>query len=527
MIGTPRRLPSSRRDWQRILDNVGLRPSKGRGQNFLVDDETVQRILALAELTPEDAVIEIGPGLGALTGHLLRTVDHVTAIELDWTLARYLETTFGEDPRLHLLQRDVLSADLSTLFAKRPTKVVSNLPYSAAAAIVRHVLEAEPPAVSLTVMVQLEVAERMLATPPDMGLLSVATQIYAEVEMGFLVPPDVFMPAPEVESAVIVCGRTLEPLVAREETGRFFALVAAGFRHKRKNIANSMEIELRMAKAELVGRLRDTGIDPTRRAETLSIDEWLGLFRAWPAEPDAAPMIEILAPAKLNLGLEILGRRDDGLHEIRSMMTPVSLVDRLTFAPFERVQLSIGGLPVEASGNLVCEAVALAGATWGSGPVAATLTKRIPLSSGLGGGSSDAAATLLALSHRKGVDRATLVASAVRVGSDVPFFLAGTTALVSGRGEAVTAVPPHEPLHAVIVVPGVMIPRKTATMYGRLTPGDLSDGSSVDALSANLPALRTARFASPTLFAGRCTSSSPSCAHSPGGSRRPRRCRPN
>ena len=287
MIGTSRRLPSSRRDWQRILDNVGLRPSKGRGQNFLVDDETVQRILALAELTSDDAVLEIGPGLGALTGHLLRTVDHVTAIELDWTLARYLGTTFGQDPRLHLLQRDVLAVDLSVMFAQRPTKVVSNLPYSAAAAIVRHVLEAAPPAVRLAVMVQLEVAERMLATPPDMGLLSVATQIYAEVEMGFLVPPDVFMPAPEVDSAVITLRPYPEPLVAREETGRFFALVAAGFRHKRKNIANSMEIELRMAKAELVGRLRDAGIDPTRRAETLSIDEWLGLFRAWPAEPDA------------------------------------------------------------------------------------------------------------------------------------------------------------------------------------------------------------------------------------------------
>lgn len=287
MIGTPRRLPSSRRDWQRILDNVGLRPSKGRGQNFLVDDQVVQQTLALAQLGPDDAVLEIGPGLGALTGHLLRTVEHVTAIELDWTLARYLEVTFGEDPRLHLLQRDVLAADLSALFAQRPTKVVSNLPYSAAAAIVRHVLEANPPAVSLTVMVQLEVAERMLAQPPDMGLLSVATQIYAEAEMGFLVPPDVFLPAPEVESAVIALKPYPEPLVPRGESERFFSLVAAGFRHKRKNIANSMEIELRMPKPELVGRLREVGIDPTRRAETLSIDDWISLFAAWPAEFDA------------------------------------------------------------------------------------------------------------------------------------------------------------------------------------------------------------------------------------------------
>ena len=284
MIGTPRRLPSSRRDWQRILDSVGLRPSKGRGQNFLVDDEVVRQILALAELGPDDAVLEIGPGLGALTGHLLRSVDHVTAIELDWTLAKYLQITFGDDPKLHLFQRDVMLVSLSAHFAERPTKVVSNLPYSAAAAIVRHILEAEPPAVRITVMVQLEVAERMLAEPPDMGLLSVATQIYAEVEMGLLVPPDVFLPAPEVESAVIVLRPYPEPLVSRSDTARFFTLIAAGFRHKRKNIANSMEIELRLPKPDLVARLLAVDIDPTRRAETLSIAEWLGLFRAWPAE---------------------------------------------------------------------------------------------------------------------------------------------------------------------------------------------------------------------------------------------------
>lgn len=287
MIGTPRRLPSTRRDWQRVLDNVGLRPSKGRGQNFLVDDAVVRQILELAELTPDDAVLEIGPGLGALTGHLLRAVDHVTAIELDWTLAKHLEITFGDDPRLHLFQRDALTVDLSAHFADRRTKVVSNLPYSAAAAIVRHILESEPPALGLTVMVQLEVAERMLAEPPDLSLLSVATQIYAAPEMGFHVPPDAFLPSPEVDSAVIVLRPYPTPLIARDETATFFALVAAGFRHKRKNIANSMEIELRLPKPDLVERLRAVDIDPTRRAETLSIDEWLRVYRAWPA--DAVP----------------------------------------------------------------------------------------------------------------------------------------------------------------------------------------------------------------------------------------------
>lgn len=211
-------------------------------------------------------------------------------------------------------------------------------------------------------------------------------------------------------------------------------------------------------------------------------------------------MIEVLAPAKLNLGLEVLGRRDDGLHEVRSVMAAVSLADRVTIAPSGQGRLLTGGLPVEASGNLVCDAVSVACSKWGLGPVEASLTKRIPLSSGLGGGSSDAAAALLALAELAGADPSTLGSMAARIGSDVPFFLAGATAHVAGRGDLVTATPPHAPLHAVIVVPGVTIPRKTATMYARLTAEDLSDGAAVSEIASDVSGLPGRAAALPNAF---------------------------
>lgn len=197
-------------------------------------------------------------------------------------------------------------------------------------------------------------------------------------------------------------------------------------------------------------------------------------------------MIEILAPAKLNLGLEILGRRDDGFHEIRTVMTTVSLVDRIVLSPGGQGRLATGGLPTEAAGNLVVAAVALAESAWGMGPVDAILIKRIPLASGLGGGSSDAAAALLAM--RRLVGRATdpLQGLAEQLGSDVSFFLGGDSALVGGRGEQVTPLPAHAAVHAVIVVPKVTIPRKTASMYAALTPDDFTDGGRVGDIGSGL-----------------------------------------
>ena len=286
MTGSP--LPTKKRDWQRLIDDLGLRPSKGRGQNFLHDPAVIHRIVKEAQVTADDHVLEIGPGLGILTRDLLERAGRVSAIELDPTLAQHLEMTFGSRPTFALHTGDALKADLGDIAAGEPIKVVANLPYSAAAAIVQHILESDIALVSATLMVQREVAERMLAEPPDMSILSVATQLYATGRIAFIVPPDVFLPAPRIDSAVITLVPRESPLIQPQDRPQFFRLVNGGFRHKRKNIANSLADETRHGKGEIAAVLESASIDPGRRAQTLNIPEWLALNQVWPWK-DSAP----------------------------------------------------------------------------------------------------------------------------------------------------------------------------------------------------------------------------------------------
>jgi 16S rRNA (adenine1518-N6/adenine1519-N6)-dimethyltransferase len=281
-------LPTRKRDWQRLIDELGLRPSKGRGQNFLYDPAVIHRIVKEAGITPDDHVLEIGPGLGILTQELLGRAGRVSAIELDATLARHLERAFSGWQTFDLRQGDALRADLDAIAGDAPMKVVANLPYSAAAAIIQRILESNMPLVSATLMVQREVAERMLASPPDMSILSVATQVYASGQIAFIVPPDVFLPSPKVESAVMTLIPHEQPLLLPERRNRFFRLVNGGFRHKRKNIANSLADETRLSKAEIASVLESAQIDPARRAQTLTVGEWLVLDAAWPWNDPAA-----------------------------------------------------------------------------------------------------------------------------------------------------------------------------------------------------------------------------------------------
>lgn len=275
------RLPTRKRDWQRLIQELGLRPSKGRGQNFLHDASIAHRIVKEAGVTREDHVLEIGPGLGMLTQALIASAGRVSAIELDDMLARHLQRAFVGEPGLRLHQGDALKVDLAQIAAGAPIKVVGNLPYSAAAAIVQNVLETEMPLISATVMVQREVGERMLASPPNMSILSVATQVYAEGRIAFIVPPDVFLPSPSIDSAVITLVPHEKPLISRAQRASFFRLVNGGFRHKRKNIANSLSDETRRSKTEIAHDLQSVGIDPGRRAQTLSVAEWIALEEAW------------------------------------------------------------------------------------------------------------------------------------------------------------------------------------------------------------------------------------------------------
>ena len=252
------------------------------GQNFLVEREVVQRIVAAAGIGPDDRVVEIGPGLGILTQELLATGCHVVAVEMDDELADHLASTLGTHPQFTLVHGDALQVPIDSLMPEdAPYVIVANLPYSVGTAIIRRFLESSHPPTAMTVMLQQEVAERLIATPPHMSLLSIATQIYADGRMEFIVPPDVFIPAPEITSAVITL-ESHEPSVPAAELDRFFAIVSAGFRQKRKTVANSLSEVLGLEKQDTTSWLASAGVDPVRRAQTLSIDEWRALLATAP-----------------------------------------------------------------------------------------------------------------------------------------------------------------------------------------------------------------------------------------------------
>jgi 16S rRNA (adenine1518-N6/adenine1519-N6)-dimethyltransferase len=280
---TTAELPTSKRGWTSLIRELSIRPSKGRGQNFLHDSGVVNRIVKLSGVTHDDTVVEIGPGLGILTNRLAKAARRVVAIEIDVQLARHLQSSFAATPNVEILRADAMSIELRDVAGNGPLRVVANLPYSAAAAIAQHVLESDAQLISATFMLQREVGLRMLADPPNMSILGVATQLYAAGSIGFDVPPDVFEPQPTVESMVVHLVPHAEPLLEREFRPEFFDLVNAGFRHKRKNIANSLADETGLPKPTLNQTLAAAGIDPMRRAQTLSVTEWLTLLDEWSA----------------------------------------------------------------------------------------------------------------------------------------------------------------------------------------------------------------------------------------------------
>jgi 16S rRNA (adenine1518-N6/adenine1519-N6)-dimethyltransferase len=272
------RLPTSRSGWIRLLDELGVRPSKGLGQHFLFERGIVQRMVRTAGIGADDLVVEIGPGLGILTEELLAHAGGVVAVELDRRLAAHLRATFGGNRRFRLVEADALDVPIDELVPDGSRYVLAaNLPYAVASAVLRRFLETPHRPARLAVMVQREVADRLVATPPEMTILGVATRFYAEPRIAFAVPPSVFVPPPSVESAVVVLDTRPQPPLPDEEQARFFRIVNAGFRHKRKQIANSIADELDAPKPAISAWLAAAGVDPTRRAETLSVAEWVAL----------------------------------------------------------------------------------------------------------------------------------------------------------------------------------------------------------------------------------------------------------
>ena len=271
-----------------VIASTGkYRPRKSLGQHFLTDPRIANRIVAAAEPTAEDTVVEIGPGTGALTRRLVPQAGRVVAVELDQGLAAELPGRLDYPDNLTVHHGDARHLTVADLPGVAPDyKVVANLPYYAAAPIVRRLLEAECPPSRLVVMVQREVAEAMTAKPGAMTLMSVATQFYAEASVVVQAPPRAFRPPPKVSSTVVKLTVRGTPTTTVADRERFFALVRAGFAAPRKQLRNSLMQGTGAGGDAVSGALADAGIDGQRRPATLAIGEWGLLDAAW---PDGAP----------------------------------------------------------------------------------------------------------------------------------------------------------------------------------------------------------------------------------------------
>lgn len=275
------------RSWREILADLGIRPSKALGQNFLHDRKIVRRIADTAGLTQDDLVVEVGPGLGILTEELARRAGQVIAVELDSRLAEYLRGTLRY-PTVRIVEADILDVDLADLTGGSRYKVVANLPYAVAAAAISHILDSDARPERMVVMVQREVAERIVARPPAMSVLAVAVQFYGEPRIAFRIGPGAFVPPPRVESAVLTIDVAAEPPLSGDDRDMFFAVVRAGFSQRRKRLANALASGLGWSKPAVEDVLLAAGIDPDRRAETLTIAEWIAVQRALKAAAGAS-----------------------------------------------------------------------------------------------------------------------------------------------------------------------------------------------------------------------------------------------
>ncbi|MEI2688850.1 MAG: 16S rRNA (adenine(1518)-N(6)/adenine(1519)-N(6))-dimethyltransferase RsmA [Anaerolineae bacterium] len=272
-----------------LLRQHGLHLKKGLGQNFLADPVHLNRIVAAAELSRDDVVIEVGPGVGTLTARLASQAGRVIAVELDSSLLPALRETLAPYSNVTIVQGDILQmnpAALATLISPIPTnapsdplpsphyKAVANLPYYITSAAIRHLLTATPPPALTVLTIQREVAQRIVAKPPEMSLLAVSVQFYAQPEIVARIPAGAFVPAPKVDSAILRLRPWPTPPVEVPDPETFFAVVRAGFGQRRKQLRNSLRGNLGLTQGQVDAMLARAGVDGQRRAETLTLEEW-------------------------------------------------------------------------------------------------------------------------------------------------------------------------------------------------------------------------------------------------------------
>ena len=268
-----------------VIQKYGFDFQKKFGQNFLIDAHVLEKIIAAAGITKDDFVLEIGPGIGTMTQYLAEAAREVTAVEIDRNLIPILEETLGGYDNVSIINQDVLKTDLAAIAEEknggRPIKVVANLPYYITTPIIMGLFESKVPLDSITVMVQKEVAQRMQAGPgtKDYGALSLAVQYYAEPYIAANVPPNCFIPRPNVGSAVIRLTRYQEPPIKVKDEKLMFRLIRASFNQRRKTLLNGLKnsSELNFSKEEILNALAGAGLQENIRGEALTLEAFAKL----------------------------------------------------------------------------------------------------------------------------------------------------------------------------------------------------------------------------------------------------------
>ncbi len=272
-----------------LLRAHGLTPRKGLGQNFLADPVILDKVVQAAGVSSDDTVLEIGAGLGTLTRHLARAARKVIAVEIDQNLIPILSQVVAGERNVRIVQGDILSLDPAALMENEPYMVAANIPYYITSAILRHLLESTHRPQRLALTVQREVADRICAVPGDLSLLALSVQVFGAPQPVLRIPAGAFYPPPKVDSVTLRVDLHPTPLIPPEQLDAFFQLAKAGFSQRRKTLRNSLSGGLGWKPERASALLHNAGIDPMRRAETLSLEEWRVLTGYFSEEKISTP----------------------------------------------------------------------------------------------------------------------------------------------------------------------------------------------------------------------------------------------
>jgi len=261
-----------------LLSKYETRPSKGLGQNFLIDKNVLEKIIKVSEIKKTDTVLEVGPGMGVLTQKLAEKARRIVAVEKDETMIEVLKETVNDFNNIEVISEDILQIDLAQ-YTKKPYKVIANIPYYLTSPLIRKFLESKNQPEEMVLMLQKEVAQRICSKPPEMSLLAVSVQYYAKAKIEFYVSKNCFWPAPKIDSAIIKI--TPNRKFDKIESDSFFEIVKAGFSHPRKQLIGNLSKKLKLNKQQTGKWLEDNGIGSNQRAETLGIIDWTNLTKSF------------------------------------------------------------------------------------------------------------------------------------------------------------------------------------------------------------------------------------------------------